>query len=312
MKEYVLNYYPKFKCIAEKCKHTCCAGWEMCIDQKTLATYKTHSSPFASALKSGVNYKKSKFKMDKLGRCAFLNDKGLCEIILNIGEQNLCQVCKDHPRFRSFFDDRVEMGLGFSCEQATRVILSFTDKISPTLTCDDQTETALDFNQKNLLEFRRKALDVIQDRTTCINQRVQLLLSLCKTDLTYLEPKKVIKAFISTERLDKSWTKRLKSLKKKPFDLNISDTLSLQAEQFLVNSIYRHLYDAEDTLSVRARTIFCVLSWLIIQNVIANEQPTTDEFELIVDVVRAYSAEIEYSQKNLDKLFNFAYKLIKL
>jgi lysine-N-methylase len=105
----------------------------MNIDSETLDLYKKEKSSFATALNNGINYKKSKFKIDKNKRCAFLNEQGLCEIILNLGEQNLCQVCRDHPRFRSFFTDRIETGLGFCCEEATRQILSFENKIEPVL-----------------------------------------------------------------------------------------------------------------------------------------------------------------------------------
>ena len=129
MKEYILSYYPDFKCIAGECKHTCCAGWEMNIDEKSLSRYMGNETAFSYTLKKGINLKKSQFKTDKSGKCAFLNKDGLCEIILNLGEESLCQVCRDHPRFRSFLTDRIEMGLGFSCEEATRLILSYKEKI---------------------------------------------------------------------------------------------------------------------------------------------------------------------------------------
>ena len=87
MKEYLLSYYSKFKCVASDCKHTCCAGWEMCIDKDTLSHYKNLESDYAKTLHKGVNFKRAKFKTDKNGRCAFLNDKGLCEIILNLGNK---------------------------------------------------------------------------------------------------------------------------------------------------------------------------------------------------------------------------------
>ena len=61
---------------------------------------------------------------------------------------------------------------------------------------------------------------------------------------------------------------------------------------------------------VRARTIFCVLSWWVIKSVIAQEG--IDGLDGVIDIVRQFSAEIEYSQKNLDKLFSFAYKFIKI
>ncbi|MBR2498769.1 MAG: flagellin lysine-N-methylase [Clostridia bacterium] len=311
MKDYVLNYYPKFKCLAEKCKHTCCAGWEMNIDKRTLDAYKSDTSKFSASLKKGVNFKKSCFKSNKVGRCAFLNSDGLCEIIINLGENSLCQVCRDHPRFRSFFLDRVEMGLGFCCEQATKIILSFDDKIEPMLMGDNGEHIELDFNQKNVIEFRQKALEILQDRKISINNRIESLLKLSNANVLEKDYNKILKKFLTFERLDKNWTKRLKGIRKKPFNISIDESLSLYCEQFLVNELYRHLSDAEDTLWVRARAIASVFSWWIIKTIIENEKES-DCFSTIVDVVRAYSAEVEYSQKNLDKLFFFAYKFIKI
>ena len=60
MEEYVLSYYPEFKCIASKCKHTCCAGWEMNIDAESLSAYKGERSVFSNTLSKGINFKKSK------------------------------------------------------------------------------------------------------------------------------------------------------------------------------------------------------------------------------------------------------------
>ena len=312
MKNYLLNYYPKFKCIADKCKHTCCAGWEMNIDGESLDGYKNDKSPYSPTLKNGINFKKSKFKSDKTKRCAFLNAGGLCDIIINLGENSLCQVCRDHPRFRSFFTDKTETGLGFCCEEAARIILSFDGIIQPILISDDSKVEELDFNEQNILEFRKSALTILQARSVDINERIDRLLTLCRADLSAVAVKKIIKKFLSFERLDKAWTIRLKSI---PTLLNKTtpDSLSHYAEQFLVNGLYRHLSDAEDTMWVRARTIALVLSWWIIKNIIELEQTkTTDLFALTVDVARAFSAEVEYSEKNLSKLFEFCYKFIKI
>ena len=321
MKEYVLSYYQAFRCVAGKCKHTCCAGWKMNIDEQTLSAYKNNQTDFSKRLENGINFKKSQFKADKTGRCAFLNEKGLCEIILNLGEDSLCQVCRDHPRFRSFFDDRIEMGLGFCCEEATRIILSYEEKITPVLVVDNNAcndECAeLDFNQKNILEFREKALKIVQDRAVLIDDRLNSLLKLCNASVSAKDFNRILKTFLSLERLDKSWTKRVKKLKRKTFDCKTEERLSLCAEQFLTNSIYRHLYVAEDTIAVRAITIACVCSWWLIKGIMGEELSGGDysdeqRFAVVVDVVRAFSAEVEYSQKNLDKLFNFAEKFIKI
>ena len=312
MKEYVLNYYPKFKCIAEKCQNTCCAGWEMCIDSESLEKYQTEKSDFSQALNKGINYKKSRFRADKKKRCAFLNEKGLCNIIINLGEQSLCQVCRDHPRFRSYFDDRTETGLGFCCEEVARIILSFDGKIESLLVSDDGEQVELDFNQKNVLNFRDKVLKILQDRSLSINDRIDKILKECNAKFSEQDFKKIIKTFLSFERVDKSWAKRLKAIDK-VFNKTTAENLSHYCEQFLVNSVYRHLSDAEDTMWVRARTISTVFSWWIIKSIIAKEQvQNKDNFDLIVDIIRAYSTEVEYSQKNLDKLYSFAYKFIKI
>ena len=41
------HYYRKFQCIASECEDTCCAGWEIMIDDKALEKYrKTHKEKF--------------------------------------------------------------------------------------------------------------------------------------------------------------------------------------------------------------------------------------------------------------------------
>ena len=310
MKNFALNYYPEFKCIAQNCAHTCCAGWEICIDSQSLSNYKNEKSEFGDCLRNGINFKKGKFKTDKSGRCAFLNGSGLCDIITNLGEQSLCQVCSDHPRFRSFWDDRVETGLGFCCEQATKIILSYKETIHPLLLDDDQTQNKLSFVKERVLAFREKALFCIQDRKTDINKRIYNLLELCGVkDFLNLQ-KGLFKAFFSFERLDKSWTVRLKNANKNDLALTTNDCATLWCEQFLANSIYRHLSDAEDIVSAKIRTVACVFSWWVINSIYLQEVGTNNHFDTICDIVRAFSAEVEYSQKNLTKLFNFAYKFI--
>ena len=42
-----LHYYRKFQCIASECEDTCCAGWEIMIDDKALEKYrKIHTGSF--------------------------------------------------------------------------------------------------------------------------------------------------------------------------------------------------------------------------------------------------------------------------
>jgi intein-encoded DNA endonuclease-like protein len=128
-----------------------------------------------------------------------------------------------------------------------------------------------------------------------------------------MSDKKIVKAFLSLERLDKKWTIRLKSIKGKPLVKNTEEQLSLCCEQFIVNGLYRHLSDAEDTMWVRAKTITCVLFWYIILSILEEEQnQNVQDFTLVSDIVRALSAEVEYSEKNLDKIYSFSFEFIEI
>ena len=127
MRTYVPDYYHNFKCIASKCKHTCCQGWEIEIDNDSLKRFSTYSD-----IKKHIEYSDASnsineqphFKL-KVGEvCPFLQDNGLCKMIITHGEDMLCQTCTDHPRFRNYWADRIEMGIGLVCEEAARIILS--------------------------------------------------------------------------------------------------------------------------------------------------------------------------------------------
>ena len=248
--------------------------------------------------------------MDKNGRCAFLNDKGLCEIIINLGEKSLCQICRDHPRFRSCFEDRFETGLGFACEEATRIILSQQEKIQPILVSSDSCENELSFVQAQLLKFRNQAIDIIQDRGIDINARIAIILKLCNAQIEIADHKKILKRFISLERLEKNWGNRLKGLTH-PLKTNIGEENSIYCEHFLANSLYRFTSEAEDVVYARAVVLACLFAWWIINSIYQNEKTKKGEFETLCDIVREYSAEVEYSQKNQGKLFAFANSFIK-
>lgn len=117
---YVPNYYKDFKCIADKCRHTCCKGWEVEIDDESLEHFKA----FPDIMDKVEHKEDYHFKLSKDEVCPFLREDGLCEMITKYGEDMLCQTCADHPRFRNFWTDRIELGLGLVCEEAGRIILS--------------------------------------------------------------------------------------------------------------------------------------------------------------------------------------------
>ena len=123
---YAPDYYPHFRCIADACRHSCCVGWEIDIDPDTRAAYAAVGGDIGAKLADEIDDSTdpAHFRLTADERCPFLRNDGLCELILTLGEDSLCQICADHPRFRNFFSGRTELGLGLCCEAAGALILS--------------------------------------------------------------------------------------------------------------------------------------------------------------------------------------------
>ena len=108
----VPEYYEKFSCIASRCKDSCCAGWEIDIDEDSYAYYNSVEGKFGKRLKEsmyeadpdddGGGYR---FKLKGKKRCAMLNDQNLCDLYTALGEEALCEVCTEYPRFSLIYGD---------------------------------------------------------------------------------------------------------------------------------------------------------------------------------------------------------------
>ncbi len=282
------NYYKKFKCIADQCKHSCCIGWEIEIDENTLEKYKKVDGVFSENLKSNIEFgEPSHFKLDEKERCPFLNGKGLCDIIINLGEENLCQICSDHPRFRNYYNDFVEVGLGLCCEAAAELVLS----------CEEKTVLNLPSEalQNPLVSFREKILNLLQDRTKSIDNRVDEMLKIVGRQIP--TETNWYAVFDSLEKLDNSWSNYLLRIKNGIFASTIDDSLETAYEQLIVYLVYRHFLDCQYDEMVQERILFVALIYNVIKTM--NISKTLEE---LLEIVRIFSCEIEYSDENVSAL----------
>ena len=159
MKIIAPDYYADFRCIAGNCRHTCCAGWEVDVDEESLVRFRAVPEIAAHIDETDTPH----FRLTDGERCPFLNDDGLCDMILRHGENFLCQTCRDHPRFRSFWSDRTELGLGLVCEEAARLILSRPEPMALTVLSDDGADAALPEDEAWLMDVRRQLLDGVAE-----------------------------------------------------------------------------------------------------------------------------------------------------
>ena len=125
MKYHKPSFFDQFKCIGSACTDTCCAGWEIEVDETTAEGYLTEKGEFGDRLRREIGSEPGEyfFKL-KNNRCPFLNKENLCDIFINLGEDRLCDICREHPRFYNWFGDYTEVGLGLCCEEAERFLFS--------------------------------------------------------------------------------------------------------------------------------------------------------------------------------------------
>ena len=77
------------------------------------------------------------------GNCSFLNEKKMCEIYINLGEDHLCYTCQQFPRYTEEFLDLKEVGLSLSCPEAARIILRKAENTTFNLSEEDKCENEI-------------------------------------------------------------------------------------------------------------------------------------------------------------------------
>lgn len=123
------DYYKEFSCIAGACPDTCCAGWQIVIDDKSLKKYKRVKGTFRNRLHNDIDWKEKVFRQYEK-RCAFLNEDSLCDIYSEVGKRMLCDTCRKYPRHIEEFEGLREYSLSLSCPEAARILLGKREKVT--------------------------------------------------------------------------------------------------------------------------------------------------------------------------------------
>lgn len=311
MTEFVPNYYSSFKCIAQKCKKNCCIGWEIDIDENTYTKYKNMDGEFGKRLMQSIKFQDDThcFILGEDERCPFLNSDNLCDIIIQSGEDSICQICTEHPRFHNYYQNRCESGIGLCCEEAARIILTDSNSFELISQCDESNNTPTDENF--WFDYRDKLFEIVCNRNKSIKQRIQQLLSFCKLKSENFDCNGWIEFYLSLERLDEKWTDYLLNTKNCPnkTDIHLFITkYKIAAEQILIYFLYRYTPKAIYENLASEWIMFSILScYMIFVIAHANKAKTIED---ICNTARMYSAEIEYSDENIDMIFNKLSKYI--
>lgn len=347
----VPKYYKLFNCLAGKCIHSCCSnGWEIDVDNNTYNYYKsanssilehiTKSSPHQIIMKNGI--------------CPFFNSNKLCDIYIDIGEEHMCDICKNHPRFYEWFEDLKEGGIGLCCEEAARIILTDTSAFE-TYNEKIPVEKSNAYDKKlfDFLEKCRKKLFELFDSSLSLNEKIRTAIVFsCDIEQAinsnnYIVPEfedvqgkrnidysSIINYLLSLEIFNKDWQDTLQStlnglsakdeiINSSDFEKSMNSMISNELESdtdiaskidFYLNNIakyfiWRYFLKATFDENVYSKIVLLAISVLSIKILLENfeSKNKTISIDDIIDIVRRFSEEIEYSENNINTIFSDSY-----
>lgn len=281
--------YHTFQCKADRCENTCCQLWTIDIDEPTAKRYHAMTGSLGESLRQSITVddEGSHFIFSKAQpMCPLLNEKGLCKVVLELGEEGLCDTCHMHPRFYKYIEDLELCGVGLSCEASVELLAQQEPLDCLLFTIED------DYNEfkpeerltlQNVFELLAFDLDpnLFQYTPKPSNQSFKELLDLYKR----------------SEPIDENWTAQVNTLSSKLDQLVASIQPYIQQEDMsLFNKVYQYiLYRQIDMLSDYS-----------LESILAYAKDGTD-YILIASILEGqplkqiarWSQQIEYDEDNV-------------
>jgi len=299
MKLYAPAYYKDFSCIADRCRHSCCIGWEIDVDDDTLQYYQTLDGDYASAIRDSIDTTDTPhFALAAHDRCPHLDEHGLCRIIKTYGHNALCEICREHPRIYHDTPHGKEVGLGLCCEEACRIVLGSDDFAK-------------------MIEIEQLDGESDSDAYDATLPRAEIYALLGDTSLPYSEKlRSICEAFqlTSTQLDDDTWRELLDGLEylndaHRDLFSCYSSACKATAEsapiltRALAYFIFRHCSDAEDADAFRASLgLSLFFTQLLCCMICAGTDPH--------DAARILSEELEYSEDNTDTIRSVFFEVL--
>lgn len=318
-------YCRRFKCTAGECKDSCCIGWEIDIDEKTADYYNNIKGSFGDRLRSSMAHD-AVYSFSLINeRCPFLNENNLCDIILNLGEDKLCHICAEHPRYYEWFGSIKEGGTGLCCEAAAELILSdnnggFYETEIPDEECDD-----FDADLYNCLSAAREEIFSLLSNTSyslnsvlySISEYTEILqehldngiyvavkIGLCNYNSSEGKPqiKEITEVFSSLEPIDDKWLPYLEKIRNAEYvpDGSYDRYLRNICRYFVWRYFMKGVFDGEIISKIRLMIISAAMLNLMFM-------AENADFNRCVTLSKNYSKEVEYSEENLEAVFDMSY-----
>lgn len=207
----VPEYYNQFQCLASACPATCCAGWQIVIDEKTQEKYRNYKGSFGNRLKNSIDWKDGTFQQYH-GRCAFLNEENLCDIHIEAGHDALCRTCRRYPKHVEVYENEREVSLSLSCPAAAKLIMGQKQPCRFRSVENGGEESEKDFDEflySALQDCRKVMLTLAQDRSVSLQLRMARILALAHDVQNRIERNRVFEVETVLERYQRPQAREL-------------------------------------------------------------------------------------------------------
>lgn len=292
MKLLAPRYYKEFVCIADRCSHSCCIGWEIDIDGDALEKYESLSDGYGENIRKSIEWEDCPhFALCENDRCPHLDERGLCRIISELGEEYLCDICREHPRFYNTTARGIEAGLGLSCEEAARLILSSDEYAEMIVIGESESFERVDFDSFSL---RDELYAVLSNKNIPYTCRLEEICERFEVSLTKNDDVLWREVIDSLEFLEESHKEMFSCYSS---DIETPAEHEVALERALAYFVYRHTGGAENVDEWRAGLGFS----LFCERLLCSLLKTIEDISAF-DAARIISEELEYSEDNTEAI----------
>ena len=313
--------YNRFSCLKDECPDTCCKEWEVDIDEESRQYYMQVPGPFGERLRSHMTQEEGEcfFAMTEEGNCPFLDKKGLCEMYTALGEESLCRVCTEYPRYYMEIGNYEQIDMSLSCPALGRLLFEGKGPILYERAEDEGIAEELSLEEEErlagILDLRDEAIMILQGKTDLpLKERLK------EADLFYEEDDR---ALMETAARFEILSSRCAGI----LDGISANLEGIQRAEAQFDSLHGEKYDAWFTkLSVYLTWRYMIDLWfdsdkeqirrmisrslrlikLMCVSRFAGYEPETDRIPAapletadIIDLAHYYSKQVEHSDENV-------------
>ena len=295
MKVFAPKYYKEFKCIADKCTHSCCVGWEIDVDKETLKKYESSKGRYFDSIRNSLDLSDTPhIKLLSNEHCPHLDENRLCKIITECGEEYLCEICKEHPRFYNKTVKGLEAGLGMSCEEAARIILS-SDDYAEYEVIDEADEEPF-FDSFDATQKREEIYLILSDKKLNYSNKLEKIYNKYNVSPSKISDAGWREVISSLELLDEENRARFLAYSS---DLKTPREYEKILERAFAYFVYRHTSDKSNEADFLAALGFACFMERLFASVLKAEKTNLSGSVLIGRII---SEEIEYSEENTENI----------